>query len=139
MGVVAQDVACNGSAGRDRLAGKIEVDKTYVGGSEEAVVGRQTERKALIVVAAQENGRGIGRVRMRRIPDASADSLTAFTEDAVAPGSVVNTDSWLGYARSEAKGYLHQVTFIRGNKRTPSELLPRGVVKKFRRPVIVRA
>jgi transposase-like protein len=111
--------------GRDRLSGNIEVDETYVGGSEEGVVGRQTERKTLIVVAAQENGRGIGRVRMRRIPDASADSLTAFVEDAVEPGSVVHTDAWLGYDRLESKGYIHQITFLRGKKKTPSELLPR--------------
>ena len=101
------------------------MDETYLGGLEEGVRGRQTETKALIVVAAQENGRGIGRVRMRRIPDASADSLTAFVEDSVEPGSVVHTDAWLGYDRLKSKGYAHQISFLRGNKKTPSELLPR--------------
>ena len=57
--------------GRDRLTGRVEVDETYVGGLEEGVRGRQTERKALIIVAAQEDGPGIGRIRMRRIVDAS--------------------------------------------------------------------
>jgi hypothetical protein len=52
---------------RDRLTGRVEVDETYLGGLEERVRGRQTERKALIVVAAQEDGPGIGRIRMRRI------------------------------------------------------------------------
>lgn len=111
--------------GRERLSGVVEVDETYVGGPEEGVVGRQTESKSLIVIAAQEDGRGIGRIRMGRILDASADSLTPFIEESVEPGSVVHTDSWLGYARLESKAYVHQVTFLRGSKKTPSELLPR--------------
>ena len=110
---------------RDRLSGQVEVDETYVGGPEEGTRGRQTETKSLIVVAAQENGRGIGRIRMQRIADASADSLTTFVEESVEPGSVVHTDAWLGYDRLRSKGYKHQITFLHGNKKTPSELLPR--------------
>src|ERR1700693_2499835 len=53
--------------GRDRLSGRIEVDETFVGGLEEGVRGRQTETKALVVIAAQEDGAGIGRIRMSRI------------------------------------------------------------------------
>lgn len=111
--------------GRDRLSGRVEVDETYLGGVEEGVRGRQTERKALIVVAAQEDGRGIGRIRMRRVPDASAESLVPFVEESVEPGSVVHTDGWLGYEPLESKGYRHKITFLKGQKRSPSELLPR--------------
>lgn len=35
----------------DRLTGRVEVDETYLGGLEEGVRGRQTERKSLIVIA----------------------------------------------------------------------------------------
>ncbi len=111
--------------GRDRLSGTIEVDETYWGGLEEGVRGRQTESKALIVVAAQEDGNGIGRIRMRRIPDASAESLLPFVEQVIVAGSVVHTDGWLGYLPLEGKGYVHRVTFLRGNKKSPSELMPR--------------
>ncbi len=45
--------------GRDRLSGRVEVDETYLGGLEEGVRGRQTDAKALIVVAAEEDGAGI--------------------------------------------------------------------------------
>ena len=45
--------------GRDRLSGKVEVDETYLGGLEEGVRGRQTDSKALIVVAAQEGTVGV--------------------------------------------------------------------------------
>ncbi len=111
--------------GRDRLSGTIEVDETYWGGLEEGVRGRQTESKALIVVAAQEDGNGIGRIRMRRILDASAESLLPFVEQVIVAGSVVHTDGWLGYLPLEGKGYVHRVTFLRGNKKSPSELMPR--------------
>jgi len=111
--------------GRDRLTGRIEVDETYLGGGEAGVRGRQTERKALIVVAAQEDGLGIGRIRMRRIPDASADSLIPFVQDSVEVGSVVHTDGWLGYEPLKDKGYDHEITFLKGKRKTPSELLPR--------------
>jgi transposase-like protein len=111
--------------GRDRLSGRVEVDETYWGGEEEGVRGRQTETKTLIVVAAQQDGDGIGRIRMRRIPDASAESLVPFVEDVIEPGSVVHTDGWLGYLPLERKGYRHRVTFLRGKKQSPSELMPR--------------
>ena len=111
--------------GRDRLSGRVEVDETYLGGPEGGVRGRQTEDKALIVVAAQEDGKGVGRVRMRRIPDASAESLVPFVEESVEPGSAVHTDGWLGYLPLGTKGYIHEVSFLHGDLRTPSQLLPR--------------
>lgn len=52
--------------GRERLWGSVEVDETYLGGLEEGMRGRQRENQALIVVAAEKDGKGIGRIRMRR-------------------------------------------------------------------------
>lgn len=111
--------------GRERLTGRIEVDETYLGGLEEGVRGRQTERKSLIAIAAQEDGPGMGRIRMKRIPDASADSLMAFVQEAVEPGSTLHTDGWLGYQPATEKGYVHEVTVLHGRKETASELMPR--------------
>jgi transposase-like protein len=111
--------------GRDRLSGAVEVDETFYGGEEQGVRGRQTEKKSLIVIAAQEDGAGIGRIRMRRIADASADSLMPFIEETIELGSLVHTDGWLGYLPVEKKGYQHRVTFLKGKKESASELLPR--------------
>jgi len=111
--------------GRDRLSGCVEVDETFYGGEEQGVRGRQTENKSLIVIAAQEDGVGIGRIRMRRIPDASAESLLPFIEETIELGSVVHTDGWLRYLPLEKKGYHHRVTFLKGKKESASELLPR--------------
>ena len=47
--------------GRDRLDGVVEVDEAYWGGEETGAIGRGAEEKALIIVAAEEDGKGIGR------------------------------------------------------------------------------
>ena len=104
---------------------QVEVDETYLGGLEEGVRGRQTEKKALIAVAVEEADPGIGRIRMHRIPDASADSLPAFVAEAVAPGSLLHTDGFFSYDRLEKHGYRHRITLLKGRKESAAELLPR--------------
>ena len=111
--------------GRNRLSGRVEVDETYWGGVEKGVHGRQTETKALIVVAAQEDGKGMGRIRMRRVADASAASLQPFVVDTIEGGSLVHTDGWEGYHGLKEKGYRHKVTVLQGKRESASELLPR--------------
>jgi len=111
--------------GRDRLDGRMEVDESYLGGLEEGVHGRQTFKKALVVVAAQEDGEGIGRIRMARIPDASAESLLAFVRSAVEPGSCVRTDGWSGYAGLKAQGYRHEATILGPARASANVLFPR--------------
>jgi GNAT superfamily N-acetyltransferase len=91
--------------GRDNLSGEIEVDETYVGGAEEGRRGRGAETKAIIAVAAEKSGRGIGRIRLRRIEDVSADALITFVRDVVVPGAVIHTDGWPGYNGLAAAGY----------------------------------
>lgn len=110
--------------GRDQLTGRIEVDETFVGGLEEGVRGRQTETQALVIIAAQEDGAGIGRIRMRRVADASAPSLESFITENIAPGSVIQTDGWPGYSGVAARGYVHKVTVLTRKKQSASELLP---------------
>jgi transposase-like protein len=111
--------------GRDRLSGRVEADETYVGGPEEGVHGRQTETKAIVVIAAEERGRGIGRIRMKRVPDVSGDSLLRFLEEAVSPGSTVHTDAWKGYDGVGSKGFAHEVTNLSRSGLLAHELLPR--------------
>jgi len=106
---------------RDRLVGWVEVDETCLGAAEEGVVGRGVQDKALIVIAAQADGKGIGRIRMRVIQHPSAASLHPFVEDCIEPGSTVHTGGWQGYAGLKTKGYDHEVTSVR--RRRPKEVL----------------
>jgi transposase-like protein len=108
--------------GRDRLAGIVEVDEAYLGGEKPGKRGRGAAGKALLVVAAQEDGDRIGRIRLRRVSDASAQSLGRAVQDGVDPGTVVRTDGWSGYGQLEALGYVHQV--IRQDSHIGENLLP---------------
>jgi transposase-like protein len=108
--------------GRDRLQGTVEVDETYWGGEEEGVVGRLTEDKALIAIAAEENGRGIGRIRLRRIAAATKVVLHGFIAEAIEPGSTVRTDGLRAYLGMQ--GYVHDQQ-IQRRQPEGEHLLPR--------------
>jgi transposase-like protein len=99
---------------RDRLRGEVEVDETLVGGEAPGCRGRAAGKKALVAVAAEKNGRGTGRIRMARLPDASRKALHGFIRDAIEPGSTVHTDGWASYGGVDALGYVHQVTAFKG-------------------------
>jgi len=110
--------------GRDKLTGRIEVDETHVG--RPGRKGRGSPTKTLIVIAAQEDGKGIGRIRMARIPDGSAEHLHAFVQSAVAPGSSVHTDGWKPYQGVASLGYEHEITRLKGRPQSAAtEELPR--------------
>ena len=53
------------------------------------------------------------------------DSLHAFVQDCIEPGSTVHTDGWLGYSGLQKKGYDHEITRLRGNLRDARKSLPR--------------
>ena len=100
--------------GRDRLAGEVEVDETYVGGLAEGPRGRGSQKKALVASAAEKDGQGSGRIRLARIADASAHSLRAFVPARVTPGRLVRTDRWDAYGGLPDWGYGHTASVRRG-------------------------
>jgi len=63
--------------GRDRLSGYVQVDETYVGGRKKGGKrGRGAEGKALVVIGVEDKApKGIGRIRLQHVADASAKSL----------------------------------------------------------------
>lgn len=113
--------------GRDRLHGRVEVDETYWGAGDDAMHGRRlAERRTLIAIAVEQVGRHrLGRVRLARVAEASANALQAFVDQAIEPGSVVTTDGWSGYGRLADRGYRHRVVVQRGRPQEPTALLPR--------------
>ena len=109
--------------GRDRLAGEVEADEAFLGGPKPGKRGRGAAGKVLISVIAQVDGRRIGRIRLQRIPDASARSLERAVQAAVEPGHVVRTDGWQGYRRLREWGYVHEI--VREETEVGQHLLPR--------------
>ncbi len=93
--------------GRDRLGGIIEVSVMYMGGHRPGKRGRGAEGKNLVVAVVQSEGNRIGRIRLRRIPNASASEREKRVAQEVEPGSPVLTDGWSGFGGLDALGYKH--------------------------------
>jgi len=73
-----------GRVASDELGGAVEpllVGQLLVG------EGRETETKAIVVMAAEENGSGTSRIRLQRVMDVSGDSLISFVDESGIPAS----------------------------------------------------
>jgi transposase-like protein len=109
--------------GRDRLRGVVEVDEAFYGGAKAGKRGRGAEGKALILIATEDKAGAPGRLRMRRIEDASSRSLLGALEQMVESGSRIRTDGWNGYKGLLKAGYDHEVV-DGGSCLTGEDLLP---------------
>ena len=87
-------------------------------------MGRQLVDKALIVIGVELDGKKVGRVRLRHIPDASGNRLVGFVKDCVAAGSTVHTDAWNGYNGVQAAGFTHRVTSRQGDTERARKFFP---------------
>lgn len=114
-------------AGREQLLGRVEVDETVVGGERRGAHGWHADaKKALVVVAAEVRGEGIGRVRLRHVPDTKFASLNKFVQEEIAPGSEIITDGHKGYLEISGLGYKHSPTPLYKNREVTSMVLGRA-------------
>jgi transposase-like protein len=112
--------------GRDKLHGRVEVDETFVGG-EDPKAGTWVDQKAVVVIAAEEDGPGIGRLRLATVLKPTKKSLHRFAQETVEPGSVLHTDGRNAWEGIKTLGYKHKRTVLLGrkDKMAASRLLPR--------------
>lgn len=102
--------------GRDRLAGTVEVDETFIGGTKPGKRGRGAASKALVAVAVEVHSpKGFGRCRLQVIPNAEAPTLRSFLAECVEPGSVVVTDGFVSYPPATAGNYIHKPFSVAGS------------------------
>ena len=95
--------------GRERMAGRVEVDEGYVGGQKEGPRGRGAEGKVSVLVAVEgEPKKRLGRVRFRCVEAINRETVTQFVVDCVEPGTMVVTDGLGIYDQLKKKGFNHQ-------------------------------
>lgn len=95
---------------REPLRGEVEVDETWVGGTQAGLRGsRQLKgrKAALVLVAVEKRGRATGRARMAVIPDFKSTTLTAFLKQNLAPGTTVYTDGLKTFTGLHEAGFKH--------------------------------
>ena len=118
--------------GRDWLNGIVEVDETYVAIGDKAIPGGAKRRnhnttKPLVVIAVEMlEPKGFGRIRLRRITDASAHQVIPFVKDVIQIGATVHTDGCAAYRSLKDEGYGHQRTVMLGSE-TPAHISMPGV------------
>lgn len=96
--------------GRELLSGTVEVDETLVGGSQPGKRGRGSEGRELVYIAVEVKGTaGLGRIRLKHIPDASGRSLIGAIKETIIPESTIRTDGWRGYGKLTDYGYHHVI------------------------------
>lgn len=112
--------------GREKLSGVVEVDETYVGG-EDPKDGTWVEQKAIVVIATEEDGAGIGRIRLATVPRRTRKHLHGFVEEMIEIDSVVHTDGFHAYRGLGELGFRHKQTVLSRQKQkdAASKLLPR--------------
>jgi ISXO2 transposase-like protein len=121
---------------RDAIGGEhpVEVDECMIGGETHGE-GRGIHHKSIVVGAVevrsrQDDGKKhrrrvyAGRLRLRVVPDRSAEVLTGFVKDNVAVGSVLRTDGWTGYPGLPEIGYRHEALTLGGDPDKAEAHLP---------------
>ncbi|MCH8867325.1 MAG: IS1595 family transposase, partial [Proteobacteria bacterium] len=102
--------------GRDRLHGIVEVDETFIGRSTanssrnkkklKKSSSQALRHQSVVAIAIEIKPKmGFGRVRMRRLTDKSARSLTPFVLDSVSLRSLLRTDGSAAYRFLSRHGY----------------------------------
>ena len=108
--------------GRELLNGLVEVDETYIAIGDKSIPAGGKRRhpkitKTLVVIAVEMlEPRGFGRIRLRRISDASESQVIPFVKDVIQGGATVHTDGSAAYRSLKEEGYEHQRSVVRGSE-----------------------
>lgn len=99
--------------GRELLAGAVEIDESYVGGSRPGKRGRGAAGKAIVVIAVEDHDGHPGRARIVRVANIQRGTLTEFVLDHVARGAEVRTDAYHGYNDVGRYRFSHVVVNVK--------------------------
>jgi transposase-like protein len=103
------------SSGNFLLEGVVEVDETFVGGSDENSKGRKKGTKKLVVVAIEKKNKGVSRFYAKVIDKANAENLGTFMRENIQKDANIKTDEWTGYKPLDDE--FENMTHIKSGKK----------------------
>jgi transposase-like protein len=89
----------------------------------ELAARRQAYARDDLPAAEVKHPKGFGRIRLKHVPDVTAESLLPFIDEAVETGTTVHTD---GYWKLGERGYEHERTVMR-RQGDPAHVVMPGV------------
>lgn len=120
---------------RSTLSGTVEADETLIGGPAKGKKGRgvaKGENKSLVlgmveVLSYKDSGgktkKRAGRVRLEVAETADEQTIWAFLDKNLSPGSKVQTDGWRGYSETALLDYRHKVK-VQDSPQSASRMAP---------------
>jgi transposase-like protein len=93
---------------RDRLAGVVEVDQSFLGGRAAGRLGAATDKVPVMIAVERVDQRRIGRIRLEVAEAPGTLKLVQFACDVVQPGATIRTDGARMFRRLAARGYTHE-------------------------------
>jgi len=107
-----------------KLAGLVEMDDSYFGGSKPGKRGRGAAGKAIVVVSVEDRGRKAGFAKMHKVETMSGDTIRPIAAEGFAEGTVAKTDGLHAYGVAFRDGhYKHEAVVVGSGKQAP-KLLP---------------
>lgn len=115
--------------GREHLSGDVEVDETLIGGFAPGDQGRQG--KNIVIVAAEIRGKGMGRIRLAKLPDETGSHIVNFVKTNVSKGALIVSDGEWAYSWLADEGYRHQRIPRAGSKELPRVHRVAALIKRW--------
>jgi len=95
---------------RERLAGIVEVDQSFLGGRTPRKLGPSSDKVPVMIAVERDDHERIGRIRLDVADAPGSLELVDFACEVVQPGSTVRTDGAAMFRRLAKKGYRHEAT-----------------------------
>lgn len=99
-----------------KLAGLIEVDESFFGGSPSGngTRGRGTDKLPVLVEVSTSKNGGIGFAKFRVMQEVSRAKVKSIVAETVLPGQTIKTDGFSLYNGINDIGYIHEATVVYG-------------------------
>lgn len=95
---------------RERLAGTVEVDQSFLGGRSAGQAGGASDKVPIMIAVERDHQDRIARVRVDVAEAPGTLELVDFTCEVVEPGSTIRTDGARMFRRLADMGYTHEAT-----------------------------